>query len=583
MPAPTKKKVVNPEKEMRGKKPYNRGGPGGLKKKAYQAKPAKLDEGEVPEGAAALKKKLRDTLRLLSKNPKMPADVRLDHERRIEALKLQIAEKQVDQTEQKMATKYRMVKFFESKKADRKIKVFMRQHPDWESNEEEKKELESLKLDLAYVQHFPKTLKYIALYPTENADDPVVTKEREEIREKIRAGLESGEIAQFVKSAREEVKAKIVSKDTLSTEDAIKLTAEKINQGKKRTRDQLAESGDQENDPLSARAKATAAREAAKPKEDALQEEESFFETVPKVVAASAGPDAASTEGPSKRKMKADKRAAKKVKVDESTPAPAVTTAKESKKSQQQAQDNKKSQTAPAAASATEEGEVKKLGKWARKAIRAKSTFSAKEESPAAAAATGTATETVSTEEKTTSKENTSTSAVIEETVAAPGSEKKPVEKKQAAEKKPATKAPAKAQEAEKVAEKVADKKAAEKKVAEKKVAEKKVAEKKVVEKKVVEKKVAEKKVVEKKVAEKPKQTKEVKESKVASEPEVKVDGPRITTLKVNPDDNNVSDDEDDTPAAPVRKTVTIDHSLLKELPEVPKRRGGRNLNKFRK
>lgn len=111
MPAPTKKKVVNPEKEMRGKKPYNRG-PGGLKKKSYQAKPAKLDEGEVPEGATALKKKLRDTLRLLSKNPKMPADVRLDHERRIEALKLQIAEKQVDQTEQKMATKYRMVKFF---------------------------------------------------------------------------------------------------------------------------------------------------------------------------------------------------------------------------------------------------------------------------------------------------------------------------------------------------------------------------------------------------------------------------------------------------------------------------------------
>ncbi|KAF9288894.1 18S rRNA maturation protein [Mortierella alpina] len=562
MPAPTKKKVVNPEKEMRGKKPYNRG-PGGLKKKSYQAKPAKLDEGEVPEGAAALKKKLRDTLRLLSKNPKMPADVRLDHERRIEALKLQIAEKQVDQTEQKMATKYRMVKFFESKKADRKIKVFMRQHPDWESNEEEKKELESLKLDLAYIQHFPKTMKYIALYPTENADDPVVTKEREEIREKIRAGLESGEIAQFVKSAREEVKAKIVSKDTLSTEEAIKLTAEKINKGKKRTREQLAESGDQENDPLSARAKATAARDAAKPKEEAVQEEESFFETVPKVVASSAS-DVASTEGLSKRKMKAEKRAAKKVKVDESTAAPAVATAQESKKSQP-AQNNKKTQAAPAApteAAATEEGEVKKLGKWARKAIRAKSTFAAKEESPAVA--NGVATEAASTEEKTTGEESNSAPAVIEEAVAAAEQETKPVEKK-SVEKKPAAKAPVKTQEA-------------------KKVAEKKAVEKKVPEKKIAEKKVVEKKVAEKKVAEKPKQAKEIKESKVASEPEVKVDAPRITTLKVNPDDNIVSDDDDDnTPATPVRKTVTIDHSLLKELPEVPKRRGGRNLNKFRK
>ncbi|KAF9576935.1 18S rRNA maturation protein [Mortierella alpina] len=553
MPAPTKKKVVNPEKEMRGKKPYNRG-PGGLnKKKSYQAKPAKLDAGEVPEGAAALKKKLRDTLRLLSKNPKMPADVRLDHERRIEALKLQIAEKQVDQTEQKMATKYRMVKFFESKKADRKIKVFMRQHPDWESNEEEKKELERLKLDLAYIQHFPKTMKYIALYPTENADDPIVTKEREEIREKIRAGLESGEIAQFVKSAREEVKAKIISKDTLSTEEAIKLTAEKINKGKKRTREQLAESGDQENDPLSARAKATAARDAAKPKEEAVQEEESFFETVPKKVAGSTSV-AASTEGLSKRKMKAEKRAAKKVKVDdESAPASNVATAQESKKSQQ-TQDNKDTKPAPAAsaqASATEEGEVKKLGKWARKAIRAKSTFAAKEES-SAAATDAAATESAPAEVKTPSEENKSAPAVIEETAATPESEKKPAEKKKTAEKKPATKAPAKTQDA----------------------------------KKVVEKKVAEKKVVEKQTAEKPKQTKEVKESKeskVVSEPEAKADAPRITTLKVNPDDNNVSDDDDDTPAAPVRKTVTIDHSLLKELPEVPKRRGGRNLNKFRK
>ncbi|KAI8601820.1 rRNA-processing protein EFG1, partial [Dissophora ornata] len=126
---------------------------------------------EVPEGAAALKKKLRDTLRLLSNNPKMPADVRLEHERRIEALNLQIAEKQVDQTEQKMATKYRMVRFFESKKADRRLKVFFRQNPNWEQIEEQKKEVESLQLDLAYIQHFPKTLKYISLYPNENADD----------------------------------------------------------------------------------------------------------------------------------------------------------------------------------------------------------------------------------------------------------------------------------------------------------------------------------------------------------------------------------------------------------------------------
>ncbi|KAF9188991.1 18S rRNA maturation protein, partial [Haplosporangium sp. Z 11] len=302
MPAGTRK-VVNPEKELNGKKPYNRNGHGGLKK-TYQAKPAKLDQGEVIDGAAALKKKLRDTLRLLSKNTKMPANIRQDHERRIEALKLQIAEKQVDQTEQKMAVKYRMVKFFESKKAERKIKVFMRQHPDYESNEDEKKELEKLKLDLAYVQHYPKTMKYISLYPTENADDAVSAKAREEIREKIRAGLESGEIQQFVKSVREEVKAKIISKDTLTTEEAVKITTEKINQSKKRAREQAAVNPE---DPLSARAKATAARELIKPAEAAQQEEgETFFETVPKVI--SAAKTTNDDNGPPKKKTKVEKK-----------------------------------------------------------------------------------------------------------------------------------------------------------------------------------------------------------------------------------------------------------------------------------
>ncbi|KAF9936091.1 18S rRNA maturation protein [Modicella reniformis] len=294
----TQKKVVNPEKELRGKRPYNRA----PQKKAYQAKPKRLDAGEVPEGAAALKKKLRDTLRLLSKNTKMPADIRLEHERRIEALKLQIAEKQVDQTEQKMSTKYRMLKFFESKKAERKIKVFVKQHPDWEKNADEKKELESLKLDLAYIQHYPKTQKYIALYPNENADDPVVSKARNDIREKVRVELQSGEIGQFVKEAREEIKSKILNKDSLTTEEAIKLTAQKINNSKKRT---ILD----DQDPLASRARATAEREASKPIKVSAVEEETFFETIPKVIAAS---DIAATKR-STKKAKREKQDEKKV------------------------------------------------------------------------------------------------------------------------------------------------------------------------------------------------------------------------------------------------------------------------------
>ncbi|KAG0322444.1 18S rRNA maturation protein [Dissophora globulifera] len=516
---PATKKVVNPEKELRGKKPYNRSGPGGAKK-SYQAKPKKLDDGEVPDGAAALKKKLRDTLRLLSKNPKMPADIRLEHERRIEALKLQIAEKQVDQTEQKMVTKYRMIKFFESKKADRKIKVFERQHPNWESNDEERKELDSLKLDFAYIQHFPKTQKYISLYPTENADDPAVTKARAEIREKIKAGLESGEITQFVKAVREEVKAKIISKDTLSTEEAIRLTADKINNSKKRSRD--------EQDPLSGRAKATAEREKTNPKQSDAVEEEMFFEAVPKVVAASEA---------KAKKAKADKKQPKADAQPKKEQPKKDQSKKEQPKKEQSKETVKKNGAANAAGSSknsadaqpTEEGEVKKLGKWARKAIRAQSTFTAQEVETSGSAPSTSTTAPEEATKDTTATETASTAATQDALAESPSTTTPATnsEKKQ-------KKAPAKKESTP---------------------------------------------------AEKQEQAQPAK-SKVEEAKKTQGDAPKITTLKVDRNDRGDSDSGDsgdDEPEVPVRKIVKIDESLLKELPEVPKRRGGRNQNKFKK
>ncbi|KAG0282489.1 hypothetical protein BGZ97_008964, partial [Linnemannia gamsii] len=71
------------------------------------------------------------------------------------------------------------------------------------------------------------------------------------------------------------------------------------------------------------------------------------------------------------------------------------------------------------------------------------------------------------------------------------------------------------------------------------------------------------------------------KEAAPAKKEEAEV---KITTVKITANDKDDSDsDGDDTPVVPVRKVVKIDETLLKELPEVPKKRGGRNLNKFRK
>ncbi|KAF9898846.1 18S rRNA maturation protein [Lobosporangium transversale] len=559
---PAAKKIVNPEKELRGKKPYNRHGYGG-QKKTYQAKPKKLDEGEVFESAAALKKKLRDTLRLLSKNPKMPADIRQEHERRVEALKLQIAEKQVNQTEQKMATKYRMLKFFESKKADRKIKVFMRQHPNWESNEDEKKELESLKLDLAYIQHFPKTQKYISLYPHENADDPKVARTRDEIREKIRVGLESGHIQQFIKEARDEAKAKIINtkKDMkMTTEEAIRLTAEKINSSKQK---KLRYDDHDSQDPLAARAKATAERDAAKSKPQQQQavetEEETFFETVPlKVVPAAEVKTVGTPTTPKSNKQQQDNNnepAKKKAKVEKKASAPAhpsqelsrngqQSTVKHLGKEQQQQQkqkeqagkeqlkaDTKKEAAAGVTASGDSQpagdSEVKKLGKWARKAMRAHSAAAAKEINSAAVETTTTGLEPTLDDKNVPEKKEISDTGKATVTKESSSEENmKPTEKSKDKEKH---------LESEKMTK-----------------------------------------------------VKQMMEEKKGKEPN-NADTPKITTLKIDPTDdrdNDLSEDsssDNEQPIAPIRKVVKVDESLLKELPEVPKRRGGRNLNKFKK
>ncbi|KAF9584793.1 18S rRNA maturation protein [Lunasporangiospora selenospora] len=478
MPAP--KKIVNPEKELRGKKPYKRGGTANGKK-SFQAKPARLDNNEVLDSTTALNKKLRDTLRLLSKNPTMPANIRREHERRIEALKLQIAEKKVNQTEQKMATKYRMVKFFESKKADRKLKVFKRQHPDWETNENEKKEMKELELDLAYIEHYPASHKYISLYPNASDEpDSETNKQRQEIREKIRSGIESGEISQVVKAAREEVKAKIVSKNT-TTEEDIKKTAEKISTSmKKRSLSQ------EQDDPLAARARATAERAAEKPVVEV--EEESFFEAVTKDTSNSnKEKKQPETEGPAKKKAKLEKTPAK-----ETTPKQQPKQKKEQKAEAPQAKAEKINSGSTESPAAGDDEQPKKLGKWAKKALRAQAVATNTD-----LTANDSSVPTLAGKDSTKSKKDTTK------------------QKKEVA------------------------------KVAESSESEKESQE----------------------------------ESKVA---EI---APKISVLKISHDAESSDSDseaEEEAPVVPVRKVVAVDHSQLKELPPIPKKRGGRNQHKYR-
>ncbi|ORY87670.1 rRNA-processing protein EFG1, partial [Protomyces lactucae-debilis] len=123
-------------------------------------------------------KKIRDVQRLLAKED-LPADVRIEQERKLASLQ---HEKQVtarQQQEDKMQQKYKMVKFFEERKAVRRLKQAKKKlkaalnntqlSPDEQEAERVRwsEEVRKVTVDLSYIENYPATEKYISLYKEE--------------------------------------------------------------------------------------------------------------------------------------------------------------------------------------------------------------------------------------------------------------------------------------------------------------------------------------------------------------------------------------------------------------------------------
>jgi hypothetical protein len=127
---------------------------------------------------ASTGKKIRDVQRLLAKE-NLPADVRIEQERKLASLQheKQVAARQ--QQEDKMQQKYKMVRFFEERKAVRRLKQ-ARKHlkaalntTDMSPEEQEaerarwSEEVNKFTVDLSYIENYPATEKYISLYKEE--------------------------------------------------------------------------------------------------------------------------------------------------------------------------------------------------------------------------------------------------------------------------------------------------------------------------------------------------------------------------------------------------------------------------------
>lgn len=145
--------------------------------------------GQFPAvGSNKIKKRIRDIERLLArKRDSLPDTVIIEKERSLQALRHELDQAQLKQKVRKNAKKYHMVRFFERKKAMRKYKNALK-------NDADPEELYKRKVDLCYVVNFPKSEKYIALYPNQENDSLSTRERREAFRDTVAKQLQSGSL-----------------------------------------------------------------------------------------------------------------------------------------------------------------------------------------------------------------------------------------------------------------------------------------------------------------------------------------------------------------------------------------------------
>ena len=184
------------------------------------------------QSMSSLKKQIRDTTRSLAR-PSLPADIQVRLTRKLAALKLRLSDaegmipmKQQEQRTMEMIKKYRMVRFFELKKAERR---FVQAARKLVKNAEFQDELVVMAKDLCYVARFPKNLPYVALYAqgalrnNPEQSNELLVRQKARIEE-LSQGLVDETIVEHVKDGQvQEVIAKLTNralKKGVSDEDS---------------------------------------------------------------------------------------------------------------------------------------------------------------------------------------------------------------------------------------------------------------------------------------------------------------------------------------------------------------------------
>ncbi|CAI4501355.1 BDH_1b_G0022690.mRNA.1.CDS.1 [Saccharomyces cerevisiae] len=147
-----------------------------LQRKRSKALGSSLEMSQIMDaGTNKIKRRIRDLERLLKKKKDiLPSTVIIEKERNLQALRLELQNNELKNKIKANAKKYHMVRFFEKKKALRKYNRLLKKIKESGADDKDlQQKLRATKIELCYVINFPKTEKYITLYPNDTpSTDP---------------------------------------------------------------------------------------------------------------------------------------------------------------------------------------------------------------------------------------------------------------------------------------------------------------------------------------------------------------------------------------------------------------------------
>ncbi|KAI9720798.1 MAG: hypothetical protein M1812_002637 [Candelaria pacifica] len=126
-----------------------------------------------PSSINPLKKRIRDITRLLERSENLPAIVRVENERALEAHKGELAVAQAEKQKQMMIKKYHMVRFFDRQNATRRLKKLRKRLATASDHDEQDNlvcQVHNAEVDLNYTLYYPLSQKYISLYPRKGSE-----------------------------------------------------------------------------------------------------------------------------------------------------------------------------------------------------------------------------------------------------------------------------------------------------------------------------------------------------------------------------------------------------------------------------